>query len=444
MQVPATISVRWNPHKSITKNGDLYSIDQHFPGSEPIPWEPMGRYLSDRPVFTLDPLFHAGIYYVQEASSMIVGRVAKTIRDTMGGNVKILDLCAAPGGKSTHLLSLMRPDDLIVSNEVIRARASILTENLIKWGAPNSVATSNDPEHFVPLGQIFDLIIVDAPCSGEGLFRKDPAAIGEWSPTAVDHCALRQQRILSAIWSVLKPGGCLIYSTCTFNRKENDEQAIRLVSEVDAVSERVAMDDFIGVREDEIKITANDTPIWIYRCLPDKVRGEGLTFSVLRKPVASKFGTALYESGPKNRFHPKNRLKVKSTTGIASALDDHWEWAEVYNEKKSWSVPEQFSHDISLLSEHLYIVHAGIESGDLERPPHSISMSSSYRHGYFNEIEIDHEMALRYLRRESIPSDKSLRGIHVVTYQGIPLGFGKAVNGRINNHYPMEWRIRMR
>jgi 16S rRNA C967 or C1407 C5-methylase (RsmB/RsmF family) len=209
MQQPVPVSIRINPQKGSSVSGTS------------VPWCSSGFYLTERPVFTLDPAFHAGAYYVQEASSMFLEQIIHVISKEK--RLRVLDLCAAPGGKSTHLLSLLPPESLLVANEVIRSRASILIENLQKWGYPNAVVTSNDPRDFRKLFGFFDVILVDAPCSGEGLFRKDEEARKEWSLDAVHVCVGRQRRILEDIWPALKAGGLLIYCTCTFNERETEE-----------------------------------------------------------------------------------------------------------------------------------------------------------------------------------------------------------------------------
>jgi len=206
------ISVRKNP-KKIT---DLW-ID-----NEKVPWCNEGYYLSQKPIFTLDPLFHAGCYYPQEASSMVVDWILRQII-SIPDNPIVLDLCAAPGGKSTLLASWMDGKGLLVANEIIRNRSLILLENMVKWGYPNCVVTQNSPSDFSPLRHFFDIILVDAPCSGEGMFRKEKKAAEEWSESNAAMCAVRQRKILDEIWGSLKPGGILIYSTCTFNPSKNEE-----------------------------------------------------------------------------------------------------------------------------------------------------------------------------------------------------------------------------
>lgn len=208
-------SIRFNPSKNV----------YHQPGDHrlaPVPWTQNGYYLAQRPSFTFDPLFHAGVYYVQEASSMFLEQALRQTTD-LSQPLKVLDLCASPGGKSTHLQSLLSPASLLVSNDVIRSRAHVLKDNIVKWGSLNVVVTNNDPADFSALENYFDVIVVDAPCSGSGLFRRDEDAIGEWSVNNVTLCTQRQQRILADAWPSLKRGGLLIYSTCSYSMEEDED-----------------------------------------------------------------------------------------------------------------------------------------------------------------------------------------------------------------------------
>ncbi|MCH8496041.1 MAG: rRNA cytosine-C5-methyltransferase [Balneolales bacterium] len=391
-----------------------------------VNWESDGFYLGERPVFTLDPLFHAGGYYVQEASSRWAGNVMRQLKN---GPVNVLDLCAAPGGKSTHLASVLESGDLLVTNEVHRSRVQVLTENMIKWGAPNVVVTSNEASHFQSIGSWFDIILVDAPCSGEGLFRRDPNAMTEWSPEAVTACSVRQQQILTDIWPALKPGGFLIYSTCTFNKSENDAQVQQLVSGEKASSVRIQTDPATGIIEDEIE---ND--VYMYRCFPGFVEGEGFTFSVLRKST----DTPVTYGESRN----KARLRKEKTHPFADALKEKQDFTFLANDKQFFAVPGKFARKVMVLDDILHIHHAGVELGDEKRPGQSLAMSTVLHRGFFEEIAFTKDEALDYLRRQSVSCDRSEHGIRLLTHQGLPLGFGKAVKGRINNHYPVEWRIR--
>lgn len=250
-------------------------------------WSQYGYYLSQRPSFTFDPLFHAGCYYVQEASSMLLEQaLAQTV--DLSQPLRILDLCAAPGGKSTHIQSLISKNSLLVSNEVIRSRANVLKDNIIKWGCENVVVSNNDPKDFTKLENYFDVILVDAPCSGSGLFRKEPAAIEEWSKNNVQLCSQRQQRILADVWPALKKDGILIYSTCSYS-KEEDEEIVKWVMDNFFVEVRsLVVENSWGIIESGGG----------YRCWPGKVKGEGFFIACfqkkkVRKSHQSKTGTDL-------------------------------------------------------------------------------------------------------------------------------------------------------
>ncbi|MBY0432810.1 MAG: RsmB/NOP family class I SAM-dependent RNA methyltransferase, partial [Cyclobacteriaceae bacterium] len=264
LEAPPPVSIRLHPKKKIAWPAD------------PVPWADQGRYLSERPVFTLDPRLHAGAYYVQEASSLLLEQALKQSVD-ITQPLRVLDLCAAPGGKSTHLLSLLSGDSLLVSNEVIRSRASILAENIQKWGYSNVIVTQQDPRDFQRLTGFFDVIVTDAPCSGEGLFRKDPEAMKEWSPNNVELCSQRQRRIVNDVWPALKPGGVLIYSTCTYEEKENMEAVATLTQDFAAESVSLTLNPAWGIA------TLEKSGCIGYQCYPHRVKGEGFFISVLHK-----------------------------------------------------------------------------------------------------------------------------------------------------------------
>ncbi len=235
LQEPAPVSIRINPSK-----WNLKPLN-----SDPVPWCTTGFYLEKRPSYTLDPLFHSGCYYPQEASGMFIEQVFRQVVNT-GQYIRVLDLCGAPGGKSTHLSSLIGIHGLIVANEVIKTRAAVLAENIIKWGGVNTIVTQNDPSAFSGLQGFFDVILVDAPCSGEGMFR-DVVAINEWSEENTLHCSERQRRILSDVWPSLKDNGILIYSTCTFNPGENEENIRWMVKRNLAVTIELEISELEGV-----------------------------------------------------------------------------------------------------------------------------------------------------------------------------------------------------
>lgn len=287
----APVSIRLNPLKCDVAN----TVITGKKGD--VAWCPMGVYLNERPNFTFDPLLHAGAYYVQEASSMFVAHV---LRQTVTSSVKMLDLCAAPGGKSTACRTFLPEGSLLVSNEPVRTRANILSENMQKFGHPDVIVTNNYPRDFRKSGLMFDIILADVPCSGEGMFRKDEGAISEWSVQNVENCRRLQREIVSDIWPCLKPGGLMIYSTCTFNAHEDEENAAWIAEELGA--------DFVEIAvSPEWNITGplvGDNPS--YRFLPGTSEGEGLFMTVLRKH--GQYDTPAKASANKSRTEKQTRL----------------------------------------------------------------------------------------------------------------------------------------
>ena len=260
----APTSIRVNPSRNSLAVG------------ERVPWCQEGYYLADRPQFTFDPLLHAGCYYVQEASSMFVTHILRQSGDCPQN---ALDMCAAPGGKSTALRSVLPEDCVLVSNEPMGNRAQILLENITKWGAPNCIVTNNYPRDFRKAKLKFDLILCDVPCSGEGMFRKDPNAISEWSMQNVEKCWRLQREIVSDAWECLNPGGLFIYSTCTYNTKENEENIQWILENFDAQVLDIPIDP-------SWHITGSLLPGFsepVYRFIPGITRGEGLFACALRK-----------------------------------------------------------------------------------------------------------------------------------------------------------------
>ena len=281
------VSIRLNPRKSLTPNpspsreGSSESPQEGWTviGGEPVPWCEQGWYLPRRPNFTMDPLLHAGCYYVQEASSMFLDEVLRQIVNCKLSNCKCLDLCAAPGGKSTLLRSVLPNNCLLVSNEPIRNRYQVLEENVQKWGYPNHEVTNLYPRDFVKRGMRFSLILCDVPCSGEGMFRKDPATISEWSPKNVERCWQLQREIVCDAWQCLDDGGILIYSTCTFNTKENEENIRWFMEELGAEVLPVATKPEWNITGSLLK--GFDAPV--YRFIPGITRGEGLFMAIMKK-----------------------------------------------------------------------------------------------------------------------------------------------------------------
>ncbi len=418
-QQSSLTSIRLNPKKLIASS------------QAKIPWTEFGFYLDQRPSFTLDPLLHAGTYYVQEASSMFLEQAVKQSID-LNQPLKVLDLCAAPGGKSTHLLSLINNESLLVSNEVIRSRASILSENIQKWGNSNVVVTNNDPEDFQKLSGFFDLIVVDAPCSGEGLFRKDPSAMEEWSEDNVALCTQRQQRILANVWPALKEDGILIYCTCTYNTKENEENLAWLRKENKVESLKLNVNSEWGIEEIETD------GIFGYRFYPHKVKGEGFFISVIRKK----------EETHSVSIRTKSQLPL-APKKITERLND-WllhKHEFILLDDLIVALPTTYFTEIDWLANHLKIVTKGTAIATVKHekliPEHALALSTSLNDKNFNSIELDLPLALSYLRKEAILIGEGQKGFAIVTYQGHPIGWVNLLGNRVNNLYPTNWRVRM-
>ena len=423
------VSIRLNKTKSDSS-----------PNYESVPWASDAYYLNERPAFTFDPLFHAGSYYVQEASSMFV---EQAVRQHLGEAHVALDLCAAPGGKSTLLRSLLPDDCVLVSNEVMRTRAQVLTENIIKWGHPRSIVTSNYPADFTLLGPTFDLILVDAPCSGEGMFRKDEVAVSEWSPENVAICWQRQRDILTDIWPTLRPGGLLIYSTCTFNTHEDEENVRWMETTLDAELLPIATDDSWGITPSMLSDVAH-----AYRFLPGRTRGEGFFLAALRKRSDAQDSTQRTE--PNAKRSKKNRDKRPATSLPAECkewLSSNYPYSFRTTETEIVATPKDMEAILEKLAENLYILKSGItiatRKGRDLLPTHELAMSNALRTEAFARYELTYSEALNYLHREAItlPPDTP-RGFVIVNYHDIPLGFVKNLGNRANNLYPNEWRIR--
>jgi len=417
-------SVRYNPAKHFEIEDSLLHIH------DSVPWCPFGRYLTERPFFTFDPLLHAGAYYVQEASSMFLWHaLAQTVgRNTKG--LKVLDLCAAPGGKSTLLASYFT-DGFIVANEVIRQRANILAENITKCGAANTAITNNDPKNFTSLTNYFDVIVVDAPCSGSGLFRKEPQAINEWSESNVELCSQRQQRILADVYPALKKDGILIYSTCSYSAEEN-EDILKWMSKAFAVcSLKLEVEADWGIIE---TVTENNN--YGYRFFPDKVKGEGFFIAALKKTD----GESSHQHYSVSITSP-SKNEIASCEMIVKRQADLFYFKQVEN---IIAIPARWKEDIGLLQKKLYLRKAGITVGALKGkdmvPNHELALSSLLNENVPG-IPLKYEDALLYLKKKEFIADHTTKGWTIVAYKGLALGWLKVLHNRINNYYPTEWRI---
>jgi len=415
-------SVRFNPSKKAD------ALDGYLAAK--IPWSSHGFYLSSRPFFTFDPLLHAGVYYVQEASSMFL-EVAIRQTTLLQDSIKVLDLCAAPGGKSTLVQSMLNESSLLVSNEVIKARVNVLAENLTKWGYSNQVVTNNDARDFQRLPGYFDLMIVDAPCSGSGLFRRDPSAMEEWNLSNVELCSQRQQRILADALSALKENGVLIYSTCSFSIEEDEAIADWLIEQQGMESMSLSLDPSWNIIE-----STSSTGAKGYRFYPDKLKGEGFFLACFRKVA-----------GESSKLPRGIKLTLPSKQELEIASEMIHEPEELFSWKLSdriLSIPIQFQEDIKMLVASMYIRRAGICIGKVAGrdlvPDHELAMSQIAA-PQIPSVTLKNEIALQYLRREEVKIETDLKGWVLAQYEGVSLGWMKVLANRVNNYYPREWRI---
>ena len=378
--------------------------------------------------------------------------VGQALQRYVTAPVTMLDLCAAPGGKSTHLLSLLPEGSLLVANEVMRNRSQVLAENITKWGCPSVVVTNNDPADFAPLQHCFDVMLTDVPCSGEGMFRKDPVAVSEWSPENVELCWQRQRRILADVWNSLKPGGLLIYSTCTYNTQENEENVAWICSELGADVLPLDVPEAWGVTGN---LCGTDFPV--YRFMPHRTQGEGFFMAVLRKhgeadetcchlPDALRMAAVKGAKGKKGKqpanVFPKEAL-AQAQQWVQAA--DCFDWQTTATDVCLF--PKAYASLLAACRQHLRVLLAGVEVGSLKGrdlvPQHALAMSNVLQTSAFACEELNYEQAIAYLRKEAVVlSADAPRGFVLVTYRHIPLGFVKNIGNRANNLYPQEWRIR--
>jgi len=410
---PASVSVRLNPSKC--EGVHLPILD----GAAPVEWSSYGWLLKERPVFTLHPLFHSGVYYVQDSSAMYVGQAVRDILSRFEGlerPVRVLDLCAAPGGKTTDLAASLRAafgdSFILVANEVMRNRATVLADNVGRWGDPNVFVTSADPKAFASLKSWFDIIVADVPCSGEGMFRKDEEALAQWSPDNVKLCAERQRRIIADVWPALTDGGVMVYSTCTFNKYENDGNAAWICDELGA--EKIASRSLV----------------------PGFVPGEGQYCATLIKAVSAS------DQQPRKGKPAKADAAQKMVQGYFSIPVSVRRKADLVI-----AVPEIIAELADAVSASVPMISSGTAVGTLKGsdliPDEDLALSIALRRGAFNEVPVDKPTALAFLHKDAITLADAPKGVVLLTYKNVPLGFVKNLGNRTNNLHPQSRRIRM-
>jgi 16S rRNA C967 or C1407 C5-methylase (RsmB/RsmF family)/NOL1/NOP2/fmu family ribosome biogenesis protein len=423
-------SIRVNPLKNFEIQSRSFGTDFEF---ESVLWCRYGYYLEERPSFTFDPLFHAGCYYVQEASSMFLEQALQQTLD-LSKDLRILDLSAAPGGKSTHIQSLITKGSLLVCNEVIKSRANILQDNIIKWGSNNVVVTNNDPKGFSRLRNYFDAIVVDAPCSGSGLFRRDEQAIDEWSENNVQLCSQRQQRILADVWPALKKDGVLIYSTCSYSRDEDELIVDWLVNDLEAESCELIVGDKWNI--DEVKSASGAVG---YRFWPYKVKGEGFFIGVVRK----RDGEEKVETDAKvtKKIPVANNNEIKILKSWVTPVAE--EFLKIG--RKIFALKGKLLKDVNLVTAALHTTYFGTAVGEIIRdkliPDHGLALSNLASED-IEKVGLNYNDAIAYLKRKEMKNLAIEKGgWQIVTYRQQALGWINVLSNRINNYYPKELRI---
>ncbi len=406
-----TVSIRINPLKTIGVPDDAIAV----------PWCEGGYILPQRPDFTADPLLHAGCYYVQEAASMSV-RLAYEAMECQPAIM--LDLCAAPGGKSTLWRSLMPWGTLLVANEPVRQRAMVLRENLQKWGHPDTMVCQAMPKDFASLTGLFDVIAADVPCSGEGMFRKDMGARKEWSEHNATACARLQREIVQDVWPALREGGYMVYSTCTFNPAENEENIRWICQELGATIVPLKSKDGWGVSDEG----------GMLHFLPHRSLGEGFFLALLQKTA------------------PAATMRLRKTEKTSSLphgwlADEHDFVGLTHKDGSVSALRHTLLPAVSAIRAASHTIMTGIQlavaKGRKLQPDHALALSTALNPDAFDRVELSYEEALQYLSRQALTlSPETPRGYVLATYKDHPLGFMNNLGTRANNLYPNEWRIR--
>lgn len=418
------VSVRTNPAKCVAVLGD-----------RDVPWSRCGRYFDRRPQFTLDTAFHAGAYYVQEAGSQFIDYL---LRGEPTDGCRILDMCAAPGGKTTIYSTAVGRDGLVVANEYVRNRANILADNVRKWGMGNTVVTNCDPKAIAAFEGWFDIVAVDAPCSGEGMFRKDETARTEWSADNVRLCAERQMSILREAWRSLRAGGLLIYSTCTFNTTENEgvlqSFADEFGDEMTAV-DKIVTDDAWGI------VASSVGGFRTFRFLPHRTESEGFFAAIVRK----SFDASVRTSAPRPRKRIMNDVASADRAELSRWIESPQNMRFASAGDTIYGYRSSRYDDIRLLAESLTVIYSGVAMGQIFKgrlkPDWALSQYCGLNRSAVACTELDETEALDYLRKRDVAAARFVEGINLVMCGGLPLGFVKRIGARVNNMYPNSLRI---
>lgn len=445
MQTPPSVGLRVNPLKRV----------EDFPWCgyadvSPVEWCEEGVRLPQRPVFTLNPLLHAGAFYVQDPSSMVyaplMSQALSLLPKDRADSPKVLDLCASPGGKTTAMMSRLPDSAVVVANEYVAQRVGPLRENLSKWGWSRLIVCNSASDDFASAGPLFDIVAVDAPCSGEGMMRKDEDARSQWSAELVSRCAALQRDILRNAVEALRPGGVLIYSTCTFNLEEDERNASWIASELGlhpVATELEGIGGILGNLEGSIPAL---------RFMPHATDGEGLFVAMFVKdgenlPDVSEPSCKSLRRREKVKKGKKNNPSADYPE-IDKWLDDESGWRLVPDKGKTSleALPEAAAEVAAALEPHVRIVGRGVEAAVLKgkewTPASQLVLSTAYRPEAFPYCDLTEEDALRYLRREAIAVEGAPKGYVAVGYGGLPLGLVKNLGNRANNLYPAKWKIR--
>ena len=425
LDTTSPVAVRLNPAKC----GDVGV----WSDGEVVAWSKNGRKLQERPSFTLDTAFHAGAYYVQEAASQFIDHIIAG--EELQGK-RVLDMCAAPGGKTTIYSTAVGVEGLVVANEYVRSRANVLADNVRKWGYGNVLVTNNAPEHLAQFEGWFDLVAVDAPCSGEGMFRKEEVARTDWSEEAVKMCVARQLSIVREAWQSLRDGGMFIYSTCTFNEDE-DEGVLRTfieeMGEVFAPSQRVEIDKNWGVVRGEIGAFQT------FRFFPHKTDSEGLFVAVARKAESTTQRT------PKARKKVMQEVDKNARKELMRYLQQPENYTFAMVADTIYAYPTEQYKAVQTLSENLTAIYSGVAMGQIFKgklkPDWALSQYVGFERKAVAVEEAEEARALDYLRKKDIAVGNMAEGINLVTYNGRALGFAKRVGARCNNLYPNSLKI---